>query len=349
MDTMTPKIAVVGLGYWGPKLLRNLVGLLGPSNVVAVDPAIDRLATVAADFPGVTALSSLDAALDDPAVTAAVLATPVPTHAPLATKVLESGRHVLVEKPLAGSVAEAEGLVALAAERDRVLMVGHTFLFSPRVNVIASMIESGALGRIDYATSSRMSLGLYQQANVIWDLAPHDFSILFRLLGEFPSQVQTTARCSRRPSLPDIAFINLTFPSGAVAQVSVSWLAPRKVRSTTLVGEKSMVVYDDTQADEPVKLIDRGAVLDEGADFGSHQLTYRYGDTLAPHVPADEPLGLELRHFIECMTTGAPCRSDGRFGLEIVRALEAADRSWQLGGRTIDLTPAGDKTLILAD
>lgn len=348
MDT-TPKIAVVGLGYWGPKLLRNLVGMLGPGNVVAVDSAIDRLAMVTADFPGVTAIDSLDTALADPSLTAAVLATPVPTHAPLATRVLEAGKHVLVEKPLAGSTADGEALCRLAEERDRVLMVGHTFLFSPRVQVVATMIESGALGRIDYATSSRLSLGLYQQANVIWDLAPHDFSILFRLLGEFPVQVQTTARCSRRPLLPDVAFINLTFPSGAVAQVTVSWLAPRKVRNTVLVGEKAMVVYDDTQPDEPVKLVDRGVgLVEEGADFGSNQLTYRYGDTLSPHVPADEPLGLELRHFIECISAGAPCRSDGRFGLEIVRALEGADRSWQEGGRTVDLERASGP-LVLAD
>lgn len=331
------KVALVGLGYWGPKLLRNLVSLLGVSNVVAVDRSMERIAAAAAEHPSVRFEQSLDAALADESIRAFVIATPVPTHAPLARQVLEAGRHVLVEKPLANSAAAGAELVQLAEANDLVLMVGHTFLFSPRVEAIAERIAAGHLGRIDYAASSRLNLGLYQDAHVIWDLAPHDFSILFHLLGEEPASVQTTTRCARRPLLPDVAFVNLTFESGAIATVHVSWLAPRKVRNLVLVGERSMIVYDDLNADEPVKLVDRGIVVQEGADFAANAMTYRYGDTLSPHVSADEPLARELLHFVQCIRDGVPCRSDGRFGLQVVRALEAADLSWQWGGLPVDL------------
>jgi predicted dehydrogenase len=276
-------------------------------------------------------------AFSDDDVEAVVLATPAITHTPLGRLVLHSGRHLLVEKPLATSVADAEGLVQLAAERDLRLMVGHTFLFSPRVEVLTEAVRDRRVGDVHYVTTSRLNLGLYQEdINVIWDLAPHDFSIVFHVLQEFPVVVQTMARSSRR-GMPDVAFMHLEFPSGVIASATVSWRAPRKVRNTVVVGDQGMIVYDDTQPDEPIKLYDRGVVGLESASFGEHQLTYRFGDTVSPHVSAVEPLSLQLRHFLGCIEKGDDCMSGGRFGLEVVKALEAADRSWQLGGAPVSL------------
>ena len=327
------RVAVVGLGYWGPKLLRNLVTMLGVDAVVAVEARAEQRAEQAAAFPGVEFVETLDGALADGDVRAVVVATPVETHATLARQALEAGRHVLVEKPLAGSVPEAEALAALAAKRGLVLMVGHTFLFSPRVECVRSHIEEDGIGPIHYVTSSRLNLGIHRSdANVIWDLAPHDFSIVFHLLQEFPVVVHAMAHGVVRHDLPDVAFINMTFPSGALASVSVSWLAPRKVRNTTVVGERSMIVFDDTQADEPVKIYDKGVDVMDSADFAENQLTYRSGPTVAPHIVATEPLLIELQHFIEAVGGARPVRSDGAFGLEVVRALETADRSWREGG-----------------
>ncbi len=326
------RVALVGLGYWGEKVLRNLVTLVGPDGLVAIDRRGDRREAARVMYPGVTCDASIEAALDDDDVRAVILATPAATHSPLGRQVLQARRHLLVEKPLATSVADAETLVELAADRDLRLMVGHTFLFSPRVDVLKASVVDGRVGKVHYATTSRLNLGLYQEdINVIWDLAPHDFSILFHVLQEFPVSVQTMARSSRR-GVPDVAFMHLEFPSGAIASATVSWRAPRKVRNTVVVGDGGMIVYDDTQPDEPVKLYDRGVVGLDSASFGENQLTYRFGDTVSPHVSAVEPLSVQLRHFLTCIEDGQPCRSDGPFGLEVVKALESADRSWQLGG-----------------
>jgi predicted dehydrogenase len=326
------KIALVGLGYWGEKVLRNLVTLVGQDHLLAVDRRTEPREAVRQLYPGLGCAGSIDAALEDDDVGAVVLATPAATHSPLGRQVLQAGRHLLVEKPLATSVADAEELVRLASERDLRLMVGHTFLFSPRVDALTASLASGRIGNVHYVTTSRLNLGLYQQdINVIWDLAPHDFSIVFHVLQEFPVVVQTMARTSRR-GVPDVAFMQLAFPSGAIASANVSWRAPRKVRNTVVVGDQGMIVYDDTQPDEPIKLYDRGVVGLESADFGEHQLTYRFGDTVSPHVSAVEPLSIQLRHFVRGIEEGRDGLSDGRFGLEVVKALECADRSWQLGG-----------------
>ena len=332
------KVAIVGLGYWGPKLVRNLVGLMGPENVVAVERQPDRRALLA-EFPGVRYESSLRRALGDDDIVAVVLATPVSTHARLARQVLRAGRHVLVEKPLADSVTDAIRLCRLADEQHVRLMAGHTFLFSPRVQTVARSIAEGATGPVHYVTSERLNLGIHQSdANVIWDLAPHDFSIVFHLLGEYPVHVHSMAHGVVRPDVPDVAFVNMAFPSGAVASVSVSWLAPRKVRSTTVVGERGMIIFDDTRVDEPVKIYDKGVVVPESSDFGEHQLTYRYGDTVSPYVPSDEPLRLELAHFLECIADpDMRCLADGWSGVEVVKALAAADSSWRSGGMPVTL------------
>ena len=336
------RIALVGLGYWGEKLLRNLLTLVGPQQVVVVDQRRELALSTAERYPGTVFARSLDDALAHD-VEGVIIATPAETHADLARRVLMAGRHVLVEKPLAASSDDAHAVAVLAEELGLTAMVGHTFLFSPRLEVVTSALHKSQIGSVDYVTSSRLNLGPYRtDINVIWDLASHDFSIIFHLLGEFPLWVQTTARAWVRPDVPDVAFMHLTFPSGVIASVVVSWAAPRKVRTVTLVGELGMIVYDDTHGDEPVKICDGGVVSSESASFGENQLTFRHGDTVAPHVAAHEPLFLELSHFLACIESGGPCISDAWFGLEVVKALEAADRSRQEGGRAVEVkAPAG--------
>ncbi len=332
------KVALVGLGYWGPNLLRALVSRLPPDQVVAVDTAPDRLARVASSQPAMRVLSSLDDALADPTVEAVILATPVSTHAPLAMKCLAAGRHVLVEKPLAHRPADGLHLVAAARARGLVLMVGHTFLFSPRVERMRECIKEGALGRVQYVTSERMNLGLHQRdVGVIWDLAPHDFSILFHVLEEYPVRVQTSGRGVVHETIPDVAFINLTFASGIIASITLSWLSPRKIRNTLVVGDKKMLVYNDIDSDEPIKIYDKGVVMPDPNSFGEYQLIYRHGDVLAPHVPAIEPLAQEVDHFLAAIASETVYRSDGEFGLRVIETIDAAEQSWLEGGRSIDV------------
>ena len=334
------KVAVVGLGYWGPNLVRNLVALVGAERVAVTDLDEGRRAAVGRTYPSVSIHGSFEAVLADPDVTAVAIATPVSTHAALARDALRAGKHVLVEKPLASSSADGQMLVELATAEGLTLMVGHTFLFSPRVQCAVDAVRSGRLGEVQYATSSRLNLGLHQRAiGVIWDLAPHDFSLLFHVLGETPVTVQTTGRSVVRADALDVAFITVAFPSGVIAAVSVSWLAPKKVRDTVIVGDRRMLVYDDLHPDEPIRIYDKGVDVQEPSDFGEHQLLYRHGDVVAPYIPAREPLAAEVEHFLDCVQTGARPTSDGTFGLGVVAALEAAEVSWQLGGRTVAVTP----------
>jgi predicted dehydrogenase len=333
-------VALVGLGYWGAKLLRNLVSTVGPQRVVAADASASCREAALLAHPGLTVVAGLDEVLSRDDVDAVMVATPVSTHADLAERSLLAGRHVFVEKPLADDVAAARRLAELAERERLVLMVGHTFLFSPVVQRMISTIAAGGIGRVHYATSSRLNLGLYRSdANVIWDLAPHDFSILFRLLDEQPVSVQALARSLVRPGVPDVAFLTLSFPSGAVASVNISWLAPRRTRQLVVVGEDRMMSYDDSRAEEPFKIYDRGVVVPDSSSFAENRLTYRYGDTISPVLSLQEPLRTEVEHFLACAAGTAECLSDGRFGLSVVQALAAADASWRNGG---DVVPVDD-------
>lgn len=329
-------VALVGLGYWGAKLLRNLVSAVGPEHVVAADEDASRREAALLAQPGLTVVAGLDEVLSRDDVDAVMVATPVSTHADLVERSLLAGRHVFVEKPLADDVGDARRLVQLAESERLVLMVGHTFLFSPVVQRMVSTIAAGGIGRVHYATSSRLNLGLYRSdANVIWDLAPHDFSILFRLLDEEPVSVQALARSLVRPGVPDVAFLTLSFPSGAVASVNISWLAPRRTRQLVVVGQDRMMSYDDSRAEEPFKIYDRGVVVPDSSSFAENKLTYRYGDTISPVLSLQEPLSIEIAHFLACAAGSAECISDGRFGLSVVQALAAADASWRNGGRVV--------------
>jgi predicted dehydrogenase len=340
---MTPvRVAVVGLGYWGPNLARNLQELECAELAAIVDAKPDRLEQMSRRFSGARALASFDEMLADHDIDAVTIATPVSSHYPLARKALEAGKHVFIEKPLAASSAECLDLIALAHERDLVLMPGHTFLYSPPVLAIHDLINDGHLGQVCFISMSRVNLGLHQSdVSVTWDLGPHDFSILNYWLGEAPCSVSALTRGYVFPAIPDVAFIDLEFQSGTIAHVELSWLAPSKLRRTTIVGTEKMVVYDDTSS-EPVRIFDSGVNLKDPETFGEFQLSYRAGDIVSPRIDAAEPLSLELTDFCHAIRTGTSPRSSASVGLEVVRMIEACDASSDLGGTRVavrDLDP----------
>jgi predicted dehydrogenase len=338
---MTPlRVAVVGLGYWGPNLVRNLSELPEAEVAWVCDRRSEPLAALARRYPGVPTTTRLDRVLADDAVDAIAIATPVSTHYSLATAALAAGKHVFVEKPLASSSAGAADLLQHAERRDLVLMPGHTFLYSPPVNAIKGLIDSGELGDVYFISTSRVNLGLHQKdVSVAWDLGPHDFSILRYWLDETPDYVSALSRCCVFPGMPDVAFVDLEFPSDTIAHVELSWLAPSKLRRTTIVGSQKMIVYDDT-SNEPVRVFDSGVMMSNPSSFGEYQLSYRTGDIVSPRVEVAEPLLLELRDFCAAIRTGTPPRSSAELGLEVVRMIEAVDTSLEREGARVEVAPA---------
>jgi predicted dehydrogenase len=332
-------VAVVGVGYWGPNLLRNLALLPSARPVAVCDLRTEVLDAMVARYPAVEATTSFQDVLADPRVDAVLIATPVSTHHALASAALAAGKHTFIEKPLAASSGEALDLIERAQRADRVLMPGHTFLYSPPVTMIRSLIESGELGEIYFISTSRVNLGLHQpDVSVAWDLGPHDFSILRYWLGEPPRYASALSRGCVIPDIPDVAFINLEYDSGAVAHVELSWLAPSKLRRTTIVGSRKMIVYDDTST-EPVRVFDSGAIVPNPQTFGEYRLTYRTGDIVSPHVEAAEPLYLELGDFCAAILQGTQPRSSAQIGLEVVHVIEAIDASLARGGDRVAVTP----------
>jgi len=334
-------VAVVGLGYWGPNIVRNLHDLAGADVAQVCDRRSEALSAIERRYPAVRTTTDFGDVLGDPAVDAVAIATPVGTHYELALAALDAGKHVFVEKPLAASSQQAEALVAAAAERDLVLMPGHTFLYSPPVNLIRSLIETGDLGEIFFISTSRVNLGIHQSdVSVVWDLAPHDFSILRYWLGELPTSIGAMSRSCVLPDVADVAFVNLRFPSGTVAHVEMSWLAPSKLRRTAIVGSRKMVVYDDT-SNEPVRVFDSGVVPRDPESFGEYRLTYRTGDIVSPPVSPVEPLALELDDFCTAVRSGETPRSSPALGLDVVRMIEAVDRSLAGSGMPVTLSDGG--------
>jgi predicted dehydrogenase len=329
------RVAVVGLGYWGPNLVRVLHEVPGARVVAVCDSRPEALQRIAPKYLAVRIATSYEQVLADESVDAVAIATPVSTHFELAAAALRAGKHVFVEKPLAGSSAEAIELIELARREGRTLMPGHTFLYSPPVNLSCELIEAGELGEIFFISTSRVNLGLHQpDVSVVWDLGPHDFSILRYWLTEVPVRVSAISRSCVLDDTPDVAFVNLEFPSGTIAHVELSWLAPSKLRRTAIVGSKKMIVYDDTSA-EPIRIFDSGADLPDPDTFGEFRLTYRTGDILSPRVDATEPLQLELADFCDAVRTGAEPRSSARLGLDVVRITEAVNRSLEEGGAPV--------------
>lgn len=329
-DKSGVRVAVVGCGYWGSKHVRVLHGTEGVEQVVLVDGFEARLAGLTRQFPGTSAFTSLTAAL--PHVDAVVIATPPTTHVPLALEAIASGRHVLVEKPLAPTAREARQLIA-AAERSAVaLMVGHTFEYNPAVWKLRELVRNRVLGEVYYIDSARLNLGLYQNdVNVILDLAPHDVSIINHVLGVSPVAVQAWGSRHAHDRLEDVAYLRLIYADEQLsAHIHVSWLDPCKVRRVTAVGSAKMAVYDDLHADERIRVMDKGVSPNLGDDLSQPPMSYRYGDVTSPYVGSEEPLGIQDAHFVRCVLSGATPNTDGANGLAVVEILEAAQHSLTL-------------------
>lgn len=332
---------VVGYGYWGPNIVRNLLERPEFELVGLCERDAQRGAEFSRRHPDRRWCRDLDAALADPEVEAVAIATPPNTHHALARRALEAGKHVLVEKPLACGSAEAAELIELAARDGLVLMPGHTFLYSPSVNKVKGLIDSELLGEVYFVTSSRMNLGLYQADGVVLDLAPHDLSILLHWLPSPLREAIATGRSIFQAGVHETAFLTLRFDDGAQANVQLSWLAPRKVRQMVVVGSRRMVHYEDTAAEDAVRIYDRGLEFAEApATFGEYQLTYRTGDMVAPQLEPAEPLGLELSDFAAAIRTGCEPVSNARLGLEIVLALEALEESLRSRGAPVEVRSA---------
>ena len=327
------RVAVVGCGYWGARHVRVLSALQSVDAVLAVDPRVDELDKLSRLFPRLRTSPSLDDVVEE--ADAFVVATPASTHASIATPLLRSGKHVLVEKPLATTTAEAEVMVQAAKDSGVTLMAGHTFLYNSAVVALREVIRSGELGDVYYLDTARLNLGLYQaDVNVFMDLAPHDISIVNYLLDSSPTRVHAFGNSHRARGYEDVGYLRLEYgPGGPTAQIHVSWLDPCKVRRVTVVGSRRMAVYNDLASAERLRLYDRG-VHDETS--GDDPLTYRYGDIVSPYIDFPEPLVAEDEHFVSVIRDGVRCKSDGENGLEVVRVLEAAQRSLATG-ETIDL------------
>jgi predicted dehydrogenase len=337
--------AVVGYGYWGPNLVRNIAECpqLRLAGLCDLDDANLRL--FGERYPDARAVRELDALLVDPTIEAIVIATPPQTHHSLAKRALQAGKHVLVEKPLATRLQDAHELAEIAAANERLLMPGHTFIYSPAVNTVRELIRDGIVGDVHFVTSSRMNLGKYNRDGVVCDLAPHDLSILLYWLGQPIVEVAASGSSVLRQGVSETAFMTLTFAGGQTANVQISWLAPRKLRQMIVVGSQRMVQYDDIASDEPVRIYDRGMDMlpPTPANFGEHQLIYRTGDVIIPRVEPREPLRLELEDFARAIRSGEEPRSNLALGIEIVAAVELAETSMRAGGKPLALSVLDDR------
>jgi predicted dehydrogenase len=337
--------AVVGYGYWGPNLARNVAECPQLRLHALCDIEAPQLRLFRQRHPDARAVGELDALLVDPAIEAVVIATPPDTHHALAKRALQADKHVLVEKPLATSLQGAHELAELAADTGRVLMPGHTFVYSPAVNTVRELIRGGVVGDVHFVTSSRMNLGRYNDHGVVSDLAPHDLSILLYWLEQPVVEVAVSGTSVLRQGVSETAFMTLTFARGLTANVQLSWLAPRKLRQMIVVGSQRMVQYDDTASDEPVRIYDRGmdVLPPTPANFGEHQLIYRTGDVVIPRVEPQEPLRLELEDFARAIRTGEEPRSSLALGIEIVAVVEIAEASLRAGGQPLPLPVPTDR------
>ena len=331
----TVGVAVVGYGYWGPNLLRNFFDTPDCRVASVCDMSEERLAAVRQRHPSVATTTRFEDLLVDPAVDAIAIATPVNTHADLARRALRAGKHVLVEKPMTTSSMEAEALVALADAEGLILMVDHTFVYTGAVRRIKQLIDTGELGRLYYYDSVRVNLGLVQHdANVMWDLAAHDLSIMDYLLEQQPRSVTAVGATHLPGEMADVAYLTIMFDDSLIAHFHVNWLSPVKVRQVLIGGDRRMVVFDDIQPTEKIKVYDRGVQWSEDPNEARRErlVAYRLGDMYAPVLDQTEALRTECAHFVACIRSGETPLSDGRSGLRVVRLLEAAERSLCNGG-----------------
>jgi predicted dehydrogenase len=318
---------VIGYGYWGPNIVRNLEGLEG-ARVLAVSdklPAARERALKATH--GVEITADANAVISSPKIDAVAIITPVWTHFELVKAALENGKHVFVEKPFTSNAAQAEQLINLASRKNLKIMVDHTFLFTGAVRKIKQLLDEGALGKLYYYDSTRVNLGLFQHdINVIWDLAPHDLSIMDYLIGESPEEIVATGQ-THLNGFEDVAFITLYFPNGVIAHINVNWLSPVKVRTTLIGGEKKMLVWNDLEADEKIKIYDKGVQVTSREGLYNLLVNYRSGDMWAPKLEQLEALRSELAYFVDCIAKDQTPFNDGEAGLRVVKMLEAATQS----------------------
>ncbi len=345
--TRRPKIAVVGCGYWGSKHVRVFRELSSAYLTLAVDDSQQRLDYIRENYPDVATTQNYEDALNSD-VDGIVLATPISSHYKLAREALLAGKHVLVEKPLATTSQQCHELIALAEARSLTLMVGHTFEYNPAVTYLRDLVLSGDLGDLYYIDSARLNLGLFQRdADVLWDLAPHDLSIIFYILGLPALSISARGSAHILQNRPDVAFADLTFHNGISAHLHVSWLDPCKVRRVTIVGSKKMVVFNDVAPSEKVRIYDkRFTMTTSGDQYSDWQAAYHNGNVVMPPITGVEPLRLECQDFIQSIATGSPVRADGQHGLRVVEALEAASQSLVNGGRVESLS-APTPTILL--
>jgi predicted dehydrogenase len=332
-------VGVIGYGYWGPNLVRNYMEAPGSTVVAVCDLRKERLAQLQVRHPSIKALTDCRALFDDPAVDAIVIATPVSTHFELAMAALKAGKHVLVEKPLAANSEECVQLIKEAERRRKVLMVDHTFVYTSAVRKIRELITAGTLGEIYYYDAVRVNLGLFQHdVNVIWDLAIHDLSVMEYVLPSKANAVSATG-ISHVPGQPEnVAYITLFFPNPQIAHVHVNWLTPVKVRHTLIGGSEKMILYDDLEPSEKVKIYDKGITVSQSPEAVYEMLvSYRSGDMWAPRLDATEALQTEALHFIDCVENNKQPETDGHAGLRLVRIVEAAEKSLHARGQLIEI------------
>jgi predicted dehydrogenase len=322
------KVGVIGLGYWGPNLMRSILSF-GDIEVVGCEKNEGRLEEVRKIFPNATYVKDYDKLLDDDEVKAVLVSTPVCTHYSIAKDSLESGKDVFVEKPLTESSPKAVELINLAAEKKCVLMVGHIFEYNDAVIKINDIIKNDEVGELQYITSTRVNLGIHRKdVNVLWDLAPHDLSIIFKWVNSEPVSVATMAKASVVDGLPDVAFVQLAFDCGMIADIQVGWLAPSKVRETIIVGSKKMIVYNETNPREKVKIYNSGVDFEDPHDYGEFLLSYRSGDIHSPTLSNREPLRIEMEHFLKCVRERKKPLTDGYSALRVIKAIEMAEKSF---------------------
>jgi predicted dehydrogenase len=331
------KVGVIGYGYWGPNIVRNLHGLDSTRTEMICDHSASALARVRKAYPGIRAVSDPAEVLLSPDIDAVAVITPVWTHYELAKMALENGKHVFIEKPFTSSAAQAEELIELAARKRLTIMVDHTFLFTGAVRKIRELTESGALGDLYYYDSLRVNLGLFQHdVSVIWDLAPHDLAIMDHIIKGEPEAIVATGE-RHLNGMEDVAFMTIYFPRNVIAHINVNWLSPVKIRTTLIGGQKKMLVWNDLVADEKVRVYDKGVQIASGEGIRDLLVSYRTGDMWAPQVEQLEALHVELNYFVDCIMNNKTPFNDGHAGLRVVRMLEAADASIQKRGELIQL------------
>jgi len=332
------RIGVVGYGYWGPNIVRNLRGLDGSRVDMVCDKSAASVERVRRAYADVATSTDPMEAIKCPSIDAVAIITPVWTHYELAKAALENGKHVFVEKPFTATSEQAEELIELAAKKKLTIMVDHTFLYTGAVRKIESLIADGTLGQLYYYDSMRVNLGLFQHdINVIWDLAPHDLAIMDYLIKERPEAISATGQAHFDNGLEDVAFITVYFPKNIIAHINVNWISPVKIRTTLIGGEKKMLVWNDLDADDKIKVYDKGVDMSKKENVYQLLVSYRSGDMFAPRLPPGEALTVELKQFVECINTGKTSISDGHAGLRIVKMLEAAEKSAKNRGELVYL------------